>query len=140
MVIDKEQLNKFAKECGVKFLVLCGSYAQGTVRDDSDVDVAVYFDSPKSIFHDFGNYSNFINRLQNIIQFGGTVDLIDLKDANILLRYEVTAKGKFLFGDETEYAQYKAFAFREYLDATSLFELESNLIQKRQKLLKEAII
>ncbi len=136
--IDQKSLNLFARECGARFVALYGSRATGNFTEESDTDVAVFFESGH-IPRDFGTYANVTQKLGEILRIGATsIDFVILNRANILLRYEITAKGKLLYGDENEYEQYRAFAFREYHDARSLFELEDILIRKRQKLIKEA--
>ena len=52
------------------------------------------------------------------------IDLTDLNNANILLRYEITRNGVILFGNAQEYEEFKAFSFRDYIDAKSLLSLK----------------
>lgn len=80
------------------------------------------------------NFSHVFNAKED------KIDLTDLDKVNILLRYDVTSGGKLLYGDENNYAQYRAFAFREYIDAKPLFRLEDYLINKRQRLINEALL
>ena len=65
------------------------------------------------------------------------IDLTDLNNANILLRYEITRNGIILFGDPQDYEELRAFSFRDYIDAKSLFELEDIIIKKDYCLLKK---
>ncbi|MBI3459098.1 nucleotidyltransferase domain-containing protein [Candidatus Azambacteria bacterium] len=120
--------------------MLFGSQVKGTSREGSDFDVAIYLKNNKSIFQDLGNYSKLLNELIKILNVENKkVDLTNLNTANILLRYEITSSGILLAGNEEEYLQYKAFAFRDYFDAGSLFNLEKLLIDKRQESLKDLI-
>lgn len=140
MIINKDILNRYAKEKGVKFIVLFGSHSNGRVRDESDLDIAVFLNN-QPVFSDFNGFSGILNNLA--ISLGvdaGRIDVVDLNSANILLRYEITSKGKLLYGDKDEYEQFRAFAFRDYLDAKSLFDLEGFLIAKKQELIGEKIL
>ena len=93
----------------------------------------------KDFFSDYKLYLDLLGNLSEILQIGtNQLDLTDLAKANILLRYETTSRGKLLYGDEDEYTEFKAFAFRDYIDAKPLFELEDILIKKRQELIKQA--
>jgi len=136
------QLNKYAPKNGIKFVVLFGSRIQrgrAAVRTDSDFDVAV-LTMPEKNIKDFDNYSLVLSGLAKILGIPDhKIDLTNLNEANILLRYEITFKGELLYGDAEEYEDYKAFAFRDYIDAKPLFELESLLVQKRQTLIKRAL-
>jgi len=89
---------------------------------------------------DFDVYSQFLDGLSTILQIAyEKIDLTDLDNANILLRYEVTCRGKLLYGDELEYLELKSFAYRDYIDAKRLFDLERDLIGKRQKMILESL-
>lgn len=141
MQIDRQKLEKYAKAKSIKFIVLFGSQTNGSLKKRSDFDVAVFLKNRKDFFDNFDLYSDLLDNLSKILDIDmDKLDLTDLANANILLRYEITSKGKLLFGDEDDYAQYRTFAFRDYLDAQSLFELEDLLIKKRHQLLRQAII
>lgn len=138
---DRKKLNDFAKKAGIKFAVLFGSQVAGTVAKDSDFDVAVSLKNGKSIFGDAGKYSEMLENFAKIFFAGDNkIDLTDLGNVNILLRYEVTKKGVLLFGDIQDYENFKAFSFRDYVDARPLFELEDAIIKKRQVLIKESLM
>jgi len=138
--IKQEKLRAFARKHGARFVILYGSYAAGRPNGESDVDVAAFFKQGQ-IPDNFSVYSKVVGELGEMFRAGtGTVDFVILNTANILLRYEITAKGKLLYGPKDEYEQYKAFAFREYVDAKSLFELESFMIKKRQRLIRKSVL
>lgn len=143
MRIKTQELNKYTREKGIKFIVLFGSRAAETARDDSDFDIAVYLKGNRSVFGDLssGEYSEMLDKFSEFFGINpDKTDLTDLNSANILLRREITSSGKLLYGDKNEYEQYKAFAFRDYIDAKPLFDLESLLINKRQKFLQETLV
>lgn len=134
--INKEKIKEFALENNVKFIVLFGSFAFGKTKEKSDIDVALYLNGNQLVLKNFPAYSKILGGLTEI--FGSSdkiIDIVDLKTANILLRFEITSKGTLLYGDEVDYENYKSFAFRDHMDAKKLFELEDFLIKKRQKLI-----
>ncbi len=127
----KPEIEKMAEKHKIKFIVLFGSRAKGAFREDSDFDVAVYMHG----FNDMEKYSDALSCFANIFGvFEDKIDLTDLKNANPLLRYEITLKGNLLFGNELDYLQLKAFAFREYVAARPLLDLEYFIAKKKQKL------
>jgi predicted nucleotidyltransferase len=139
MEINKENLEQYSIEHGIKFLVFFGSQAAGTGRKDSDYDIAVFTTKEGNIVN-FDNYIDLLDFLSNLLGIpNNKIDITNLNKANTLHRYEVILSGILLYGDEDEYAAYKAFAFKEYIDSHPLFTLEKFLIKKRQKLLKETI-
>src|SRR3989338_9932512 len=135
---DKEKLNKYAEKADIKFAVLFGSQVGGKLADESDFDIAVSLKDRKSIFDDLGKYSEMLENFAKIFSVSeDKIDLTDLNNANILLRYEITRNGVLLFGDSQDYEEFKAFSFRDYMDAKSLFELEDKIIKKRLSFIKE---
>lgn len=140
MKIDTKKLENYARENGIKFIILFGSRAVGGFKDGSDFDVAVALKNGKGFFGDSNLYCDLLDNLGKSLQISDDeIDLTDLNRADILLRYEITSRGNLLYGDADEYAAFQAFAFRDYIDAKPLFALEDLLIRKRQKLIRQAI-
>lgn len=139
--IDREKLNNFAEKAGIRFAVLFGSRVDGNAEKESDFDIAVSLKNNKSIFEDLGKYSELLENFSKIFSAGDNkIDLTDLNNANILLRYEITRKGVLLFGNAQGYEDFKAFSFRDYVDAKPLFELEDKIIKRRQVFIKESLM
>ena len=89
---------------------------------------------------DFELYSRILDGLSTILEIPyEKIDLSDLDNANILLRYEITLRGMLFYGNELDYLELKSFAFRDYIDAGKLNDLESLLIGKRQKMISDAL-
>lgn len=140
MKINKKKLDQMAAGKGIKFIVLFGSHISGKTRKDSDFDVAVLTVQGKNISKDFDYYNDILFFLSEVIGIPDyKLDLTNLNNANPLLRYNVISGGKLLFGDRNDYDEYRAFAFRDYIDARPLFKLEKHLIKKRQRILKDAL-
>jgi predicted nucleotidyltransferase len=140
----KSKIKKIAEKYDIKFVVLFGSQADllKILKKDSDFDVAVFLKGKRAFFADANLYGDLLNEFSKLFNVDDSIkiDLTDLGRANILLRYEITSNGLLLYGDGDEYAQFRAFAFRDYHDARPLFALESFLIKKRQRLIKEALV
>lgn len=140
MKIDREKLNKTAGKKGMRFIILFGSRVSCGIRKDSDFDVAVLTESEKNISKDIDYYNDILFFLSDALDIPDyKLDLTNLNNANPLLRYEVVFSGELLYGDRTDYDEYRAFAFKDYIDARPLFNLEKYLIKKRQILLEQAL-
>ncbi len=138
--MQKLQLDEFASQNSIRFVVLFGSQLQGPPRDGADFDIAVSLTGRKSLMSDLKFYSQILDGLSTILGIAcEKIDLTDLGNANILLRYEITSSGKLLYGNELDYLELKSFAFRDHIDARGLRDLESCLIGKRQKMILEAL-
>ena len=139
MKLDREKIEKYAFEKGIKFIILFGSQAVGDRHENSDFDVAVLTAREKNISV-LENYSEILDFLSNVLDIPDyRIDLTNLNKANPFLKYEVVSSGKLLYGDEDEYADYRAGAFKDYIDSQPLFHLEKYLIKKRQNLLGELL-
>ena len=73
-----DQLVAVLKSSGAKTVYVFGSAAKGTMRDDSDVDLAVSGLPPKNFFKALSAASNVLER---------PINLIDLDEATPFTRY-----------------------------------------------------
>lgn len=138
MKIDKEKLEDYAKKRGIKFIVLFGSQAKGISQEGSDFDIAVLRMNKKN--SDLNVYNEILFGLCEILNIPDyKIDLTDLNYADPFLKYEITANGKLLYGNDKEYAIYKVFAARDYIETEDLRKLTEKLVFKKQKLLAEKI-
>lgn len=97
-------------------LYLFGSHAQGRERRDSDIDLAIMTSAPMPT----------LARVQTQMTLGADlgkdVDLVDLREANTVLRLEVIQHGQLLYRRDAD--QVLAFEARvlgeyaEWMDAT----------------------
>ncbi len=129
-------LEELAKQNNIKYIVLFGSQAMGMQREDSDFDIAIFRDEFKSL----EEYTNVLFGLEEVLGFcSDKIDLTNLKYADPLLRYEITSKGKLLYGNELDYEEFCAFAFKDYVDSKPLFDLRFELLKKRNKELQKYV-
>lgn len=140
MKIDNQKLKKEAVELGIRMIVLFGSQAIGNAGVESDFDVAVLTEPEKNIGKSLENYNTVLFFLASVFGiFENKIDLTNLGSVSPLLRKEIFANGKLIFGSEYEFASLKAAALRQYIATKSLRELRSVMINKRQELLREKI-
>lgn len=138
MKINQEKL-KEAPSKGIELIVLFGSQAEKREHLNSDYDIAVLTVPDKNI-KDFNNYSDILLFLREALEIQDyKLDLTNINEANSLLLHNIFSKGKLIYGDRNAFDEYRAFSFREYLDARPLFQLEYHLIQKRQIFFKQII-
>ena len=128
---NKPQLARVARKYRLKFVILHGSYATGRSHHGSDLDIAVLGEKEVS----FGQHLKLYGDFSDI--FGDNakreLDLKTLHKVDPLFRYEVTRDGVLLYGDPSEYEEYKAVSYRSYEDARPLRELEALLSRKYQR-------
>ena len=124
---NKKQLTRIALKYKLKFVILHGSYATGRSHKGSDLDIAVL--AKKEL--GFKQMLKLYGELADI--FGDNtrreLDMKTLNRVDSLFRYEVTRDGVLLYGDPTDYEEYKAVSYRMYEDAKPLRDLEMILIR-----------
>jgi predicted nucleotidyltransferase len=132
---QKRQLKECAEKYQIELMVLFGSQVKGRPYQESDFDLAYL--SRKKDFS--GKEIIALNcHLMDIFSYD-RVDLVDLRKTDPFLRYEIARNSQLLYGKEMDYLEFKAFAFKDYIDHQSLFDLNSVLIRRRHQLLKEKI-
>src|SRR3989338_6508143 len=124
-----ETIKDFAEKKDIEFIVLFGSQAKGNFTEDSDFDIAFLKKGGAKLFSNVSEYASFVSEFTKYFKITSEkVDLVDLNQANILLRKEITENSKLLYGNSTDYEDYRSFAYRDFVDARPLFDLESDLI------------
>jgi predicted nucleotidyltransferase len=103
------------------FAYIFGSYAQGKIRSDSDIDIAIYLEN--SI--DMETYFEIKISLMEACK--REIDLVILNDATPLLKYEIYRNNILLFTrDKTEETNYKVKVLFEYNDINRYLDLSYN--------------
>lgn len=138
MRIDENNIKEFGVREHVHFLVLYGSQAAHTAHKESDIDIAISFKYGHTQHGVRELYGRIHQELCEILNVGDQkLDLAQLDEANILLRFEIVNGGTLLFGNEDDFACYQGFAYREFVDAKKLFSLEEYMIKEQQRILTQ---
>ncbi len=127
-----KRLAAVAPDFGIRLAVLFGSRTHGQARPESDWDVAVAGCPPGRIWE-------LSSALQRALTSGVVVDLVRLEDADTLLRQEIMREAVLLYGDPDLFCEYRAFAFRDFVDSADLFALEHTLLRKKLDWLRERL-
>ena len=132
--INKKEIEKIAQKYNLEMILLFGSQVNGRAKPDSDVDIAYSAQKQLSTNEKIDLNNDLCDFFKKDI-----VDQVDIKNANPLLLYEISQNSKLIFGKEIDYLEFKTFAFRNYIDSESLFNLEKFLIKKKHKELGKLI-
>jgi len=128
---NQDRLTKITEEMELRLVVLFGSWARGSPAPtpDSDIDIAI-LGLPQS------RYWDCLRALGEVFP-GRLLDVVRLENADPLFRHEVMHKAILLWGDPDLFSEYRAFAYRDFIDSADLFSLEQALFTKKMKLLKD---
>ena len=132
---QKQKITSVGKKYRLRFIILHGSYAVGRERQDSDIDIAVVaeHDALREGFFDI--YSELTEVFGD--RKGRELDVKSLNHVDSLFRYLVLIDGILLYGNVTEYEEFKAFAFRDFMDSADLRRLELHMTLQKQKYLDQ---
>lgn len=130
---DKMDIIKKCKDILMKyedivFSYIFGSYVQGSIRGNSDIDIAIYL--KKDI--DIDTYLEIKMNLSEVLK--REVDLVILNNAPPLLKYEIYKNNILLFSrDKTLESKYKVKTLFEYSDIKRYLNLSYDKTIERLK-------
>lgn len=149
---QKRKIEEVAEKYHIGLMILFGSRAKKQLRhfhQEADFDIAYLSKSERSEGEDEA-YASSPKDLsgKEIIDLdcdlmdvfsSDRIDLMDLRKANPFLRYEIARNSQLLFGEEIDYLNFKSFAFKDYINHETLFDLSSVLIRRKHELLRKKI-
>ncbi len=124
--IQRKLLEKFH----IEFVVLFGSIATGTGREESDIDLGVLFHRALSRREE-ESLVDFLRKLLKVDR----LDVVCLNDVSCALRYEATQNGVLLL--EREEDKYLNFCIRTFKEFEEMNFLNRHYHEAKIKELKE---
>jgi predicted nucleotidyltransferase len=114
----KDRLSPLFKEEGLQLVLMFGSVVSGMMHKKSDIDLAFLFDRPVDILE-------LTNRIIRLLHTNN-VDVIDLKNANPLLRFSAARNGRILYEKlPGVFNEFCSLAFRMYVDTKKLRDAQA---------------
>ena len=111
----------------MKLVYLFGSQAKGASAEGSDFDIAVLFKKNPVDLKEIALFTLELNK-----SFSAKLDVINLNDAPLLLKYEVVAHGQPLYCEnETERINFEVSVIKEYIDEEPIRNLYNQDLHRR---------
>ncbi|MDH4199595.1 MAG: nucleotidyltransferase domain-containing protein [Spirochaetia bacterium] len=131
--INPDQMDSVARDLNLKLIVLFGSWAKLNPLPgvDSDVDIALLGCPAENFWNCYKILRRFFSK--------NPLDLVRLETADPLFRFEVMNRSILIWGDPDLYCEYRAYAYRDFVDSADLFQLENNLFVKKMDYLAQQI-
>jgi predicted nucleotidyltransferase len=131
--LSPQRLSIAAREFRLRLVVLFGSHARGRPEPgpESDVDVGVYGCPRDKYWECYKAIDKAFGRVE--------LDLVRLEDADPLFRYEIMQSGILLEGDPEFFCEYRAYAYKDFIDSADLFALEETLFRKKMARLRKQL-
>ena len=119
--IEQQLIDTINKQLNTHFIVLFGSFAKGTAREDSDIDLAYFSDQQLS------SYERFILAGELATVAGHEVDLVDIKEIDTVFTMQIFSEGVPIYmQDENEFIRQKMRAYSMY---ATLSEQRAGIIE-----------
>lgn len=97
----------------VLLVILFGSHAKGSARNNSDIDIAILAKQPLTLSW----RSNITERLAKELEVSeDRIDLVDVHNASPLLQYQIAKTGKLLAGTSSDFVRFRVLAWKRYVD------------------------
>ena len=132
---QQQKIEEVGRKYRLRFILLHGSYATGKIKVDSDLDIALLGEKPIEFEELLAIYSDLAEIFGDDPQ--RELDIKSLHQADPLFCYQVAKDSQLLYGDITDFNEFRAYAFSNYFDSKDLFQLEKILIQKFQNYLNQ---
>ena len=125
MNIDSKIINQTLKKYipNIKAIYIFGSFAQNQQNSSSDLDIAILADKTLDNIKRWEIATKLANKL-NI-----DIDLVDLLEANTILKFQIISKGKRIYGEGFEIEKFEMIAISQY----------QNFIEERQPIVEEIL-
>ena len=118
----KERLATLFEDESLQLVLLFGSALTGNMHKGSDIDLAFLYDEPADVVA-------LTNRVIRLIHCD-TVDVVDLRSANPLLRFSVAQKSRPLYEKSAGvFNEFCSLAFRMYVDSKKLRDGQAKVIK-----------
>ena len=123
--IKKELVAMLNERVNPSFIIIFGSYAKGTAREDSDIDLGYYAVDLLS------SYERFILAGELAQVAKREVDLVNIREVDTVFAMQIFSTGKLIScRDENEFLKQRMRAFSMYID---LNQQRADILQSIQK-------
>lgn len=132
-ILKAKLVNFFKKEPNVVGVLIYGSYARGKQNSASDLDIAVLTKNKLTRKESTERRIHYSLRLSRLLR--KNVDVVLLRDAPLLLRFNIFKEGKKVYvADKAILTNFKARTVVEYLDFKHLEDFFfDNMIKKMKE-------
>lgn len=119
------------KKYNIKFAYIFGSQATDTATENSDIDIAIYFDKNYTPTEDVFIRGDIIEDGKAF--FKKDVDVVSLNNtSSLLLKYEIIHDG-IVIKDHDERAYFESLSLREYFDFKYYSDIYDNTMIEKIK-------
>ena len=121
-----KNLSRIAKKYNLRMILAFGSEISSQIHPKSDIDIAVLGKNPDFTMEEL---SNLIMELQRFFP-QREVDIAIINQADPLFLKKILERCEVLYGNTSDLARLKIYAFKRYVDHRKYFKLEEEFAKK----------
>lgn len=120
-------IDKLVEDYGIKLIYIFGSYAKKENREDSDLDIAMYFDNEVDGFVKLAILDELVGVFNR-----EDIDLVILNNVDEVLKFQVIKYGKVIYmKDLITKVTFEARVMSEYMDMEHFRKVRNEYSHKR---------
>jgi len=131
----QKKIYEMSRPHNLRLAIIYGSFARGETHTKSDLDIAVLGERKL----DFQSILVLSDEYAHIFK-GSEVSVQSLHNVDAFFRYQVTRNSILIYGEPSDYHEFRAYAFRAYIDSKDLLNLERILTKKTLQYLRQAYV
>ncbi len=132
----KKSIERLAEKYDLKLVMLFGSAAKETMREKSDIDIAILPSDPTFYEKEFSNFNFDLMEAEDMEK--REIEVVPISSENPLLLYHIFYYGKPLYiKNKKKWPEIKSWARFTYEDNRRFFYGRENLLKKRINALNE---
>lgn len=124
--VNREDLARVVEKFNIRMILLFGSAVARTRHARSDIDIAVSCEKPNLLLERF---SELVFELQTLFP-QGEVDIAIINLADPLFLKKILERCELLYGEESDLARLRIYAFKRYVDHKDFFRMEEEFACK----------
>ena len=119
--------NKVMKKMNIELVITFGSQVSGKTNLKSDTDIGILRNKNLSL-EERSQLTELLAKEYKLNE--DKIDLVEIKNASPLLRFEIAERGKLLWGDESMFIRFRVSAWKLYLDTAKLRRAREQFLKR----------
>ena len=111
----------------IELVIAFGSQVSGKTNLKSDADIAILRDKSLSL-EERSDLTEFLAKEYELNE--DKIDLVEIKNAPPLLRFQIAEQGKLLWGDKAKFIRFRVLSWKLYLDTAKLRRFQEQHLKK----------
>mgnify|MGYP001607247187 CR=1 FL=1 len=119
--------NKAIEKLNIELIIMFDSQVSGKTNLKSDVDIAILRDKSLSL-EERSELTELLAKEYELNE--DKIDLVEIKNASPILRFQIAEQGKLLWGDKSKFIRFRVLSWKLYLDTAKLRRVREKFLKR----------